>query len=57
MSITLTTTDEASELLRKYSAEEIRQLWESGAFGDSPKAVKDYLLARLIAGDLEKEEE
>lgn len=54
MTIDIRTHDEAEELLATYTVEQIRQLWEDGAFGDSPKAVKDYLQTRIIHGDLEK---
>lgn len=53
MILEINTHDEADELLRTYTVEQIRQLWEDGAFGDSPKAVKDYLYTRVIHGDLE----
>lgn len=56
MSLHIATIEEAKDLLSKYSAEEIRQLWENGAFGTSPKAVKDYLNERLLGGHLEKDE-
>lgn len=54
MILDIKTHDEAEDLLKTYTVEEIRVLWERGAFGDSPKAVKDYLQTRIIHGDLEK---
>ena len=52
MSLDITTQAEAEELLSTYTTEEVRTLWERGAFGDSPKAVKEYLQERIARGDL-----
>lgn len=54
MSLDIKTHDEAEELLATYSVEEIRQLWEAGAFGDTPLAVSQYIFTRITHGDLDK---
>ena len=53
MSIELRTKEEAAELLSTYTPEEIRQLWENGAFDGNTKALKEYLFDRIMNGDLE----
>lgn len=55
MSIELQSTEEAAELLRTYSPEEIRQLWENGAFKGNTNALQDYLFKRIMEGDLESD--
>ena len=52
--LTIADHDEAEALLKTYSVEEIRKLWEVGAFGDHPKAVQQYIETRIIHGDLDK---
>lgn len=55
MSITLSSTEEAHELLKTYTPEEVRQLWENGAFEGNTEALKDYLFQRIVDPDrLEK---
>lgn len=47
--ITITTKAEAEALLKTYSAEEIRQLWENGAFPSPlPPAVKEFFIELLL---------
>lgn len=45
--------EDAREHLASYTVEEIRILWESGAFGSSPikEGVKQYMTQRIICGD------
>jgi len=51
MGLTITTLYEAKELLKSYSPEEIRQLWESGAFTKPiPPDVKAYFIDRILNG-------
>ena len=51
--ITITTKAEAQDLLTKYTLEQVRQMWENGAFQHPlPQEVKDYFVQRLISGDL-----
>lgn len=51
--ITITTKAEAEELLSTYTLEEVRQLWENGAFASPiPSEVKSYFVQRFIEGDL-----
>ena len=48
---TITTLSEAKELLKSYSPEEVRQLWESGAFTKPiPPDVKAYFIDRILNG-------
>ena len=47
------TIADAQELLSKFSLEEVRQLWENGAFvSQLPSEVKAYFVQRFIEGDL-----
>ena len=47
------TIADAQELLSDYSLEEVRQLWENGAFvSPMPPEVKSYFVQRFIEGDL-----
>jgi len=47
------TIEDAQELLSDYSLEEVRQLWENGAFvSPLPSEVKAYFVKRFIEGDL-----
>jgi hypothetical protein len=47
--ITITTKAQAEELLKTYSIEEVRQLWENGAFETPlPPEVKGYFVDRLM---------
>ena len=47
------TIADAQELLSKYSLEDVRQLWENGAFASPiPSEVKSYFVKRFIEGDL-----
>ena len=47
--ITITTKAQAEELLKTYSIEEIRQLWENGAFASPlPTAVKEFFVQLLL---------
>jgi len=51
MGLTITTLSEAKELLKSYSPEEIRQLWENGAFTKPiPSDVKAYFIDRILNG-------
>jgi len=47
------TIEDAQELLSKFSLEEVRQLWENGAFASPiPSEVKSYFVQRFIEGEL-----
>jgi hypothetical protein len=47
------TIEDAQELLSDYSLEEVRQLWENGAFvSPIPPEVKAYFVQRFIEGEL-----
>ena len=47
--VTITTKQEAQDLLKTYSAEEIRQLWENGAFPSPlPPDVKEFFVQLLL---------
>jgi hypothetical protein len=47
------TIADAQELLSKFSLEDVRQLWENGAFvSPLPSEVKSYFVKRFIEGDL-----
>jgi hypothetical protein len=47
------TIEDAQELLSDYSLEEVRQLWENGAFvSPIPSEVKSYFVQRFIEGEL-----
>ena len=49
MKITIRTKKEAEELLSKYTIEQVRQLWENGAFESPlPEEVKEYFIQRLL---------
>ena len=51
--ITITTKAEAEELLRAYTIEQVRTMWENGAFQHPlPPEVKEYFAQRLIRGEL-----
>jgi hypothetical protein len=51
MSIELHSTEEAHDLLKTYTPEQVRQLWENGAFRGNTKALQDYLFARIVDPD------
>jgi hypothetical protein len=45
---------EAKEHLVRYSVEELRQLWERGAFGRPLSAeLKSYIVTRITTGNLD----
>ena len=47
------TKAQAEELLSKYTLEQVRSMWENGAFHHPlPPDVKDYFTRRLILGEL-----
>ena len=51
--VSITTLDQAKELLSTYTLEQVRIMWDNGAFEHPlPKEVKEYFLQRFIAGDI-----
>ena len=51
--INIRTIEDAQELLSKFSLEDVRQLWENGAFvSPMPPEVKSYFVQRFIEGEL-----
>lgn len=51
--VEVTTKAEAEELLRTYTLEQVRQMWENSAFQHPlPPEVKEYFVRRLITGEL-----
>lgn len=47
------TIEQAREHLDTYTVEQVRQLWEQGAFGEGPRAdgFKRYMVERITKGD------
>lgn len=51
--VSITTLDQAKELLSTYTLEQVRIMWDNGAFEHPlPKEVKEYFLQRFITGDI-----
>lgn len=51
--VTITIKAEAEDLLKAYTLEQVRTMWENSAFAHPlPDEVREYFATRLIVGDL-----